>query len=308
MALELAKTVAALFSIAVMFGTSLVHADEVRIEATIPRFGNGMGVGFESVWIMSGTSLGRIRISDNSVADIPLPDVLGRSVSADTVAGEGAVWVPDAQHSTIYKIDPGSNQVVRRISVELTPPAESLGVGEGAVWAICGGGDTLKRFAATNGNEQTAITLPARGFGVLVAFGAVWVTSPTNDELYRIDPVSNSMMATTELSSRPRFMTASEGSIWVFNDGDGSVQRIDPASGKVVVSIPTGAPGKGTITTGGGYVWASTRSSPIIQIDPRTNTVRGKYHVLIEEYGTLRYGGGSLWLSGGSVRRIRPPQ
>ena len=116
------------------------------------------------------------------------------------------------------------------------------------------------------------------------------------------------MMATTELSSRPRFMTASEGSIWVFNDGDGSVQRIDPASGKVVVSIPTGAPGKGTITTGGGYVWASTRSSPIIQIDPRTNTVLGKYQVLIEEYGTLRYGGGSLWLSGGSVRRIRPPQ
>jgi virginiamycin B lyase len=312
MALEYAKTVAALFSIAVMFVTSLVRADEVLpdalIEATISRFGNGMGVGFDSVWIMSGTSLGRIRIGDNSVADIPLPDVLGRSVNADTVTGEGAVWVPDAGHSAIYKIDPGSNQVVRKISADLTPRTESLGVGEGAVWAICGGGYTLKRFATTNGNEQAAITLPARGFGVLVAFGAVWVTSPTNDELYRINPVSNSLMATIELSSRPRFMTASEGSIWVFNDGDGSVQRIGAASSKVVASIPTGAAGNGTITTGGGYVWASTRSSPIIQIDPRTNTVRGKYHVLIEEYGTLRYGAGSLWLSGGSVRRIRPPE
>jgi virginiamycin B lyase len=157
----------------------------------------------------------------------------------------------DAEHSVIYKIDPVSDQVVRKIAADLTPHTESLGVGEGAVWAICGDGDTLKRFDATNGNEQTAITLAARGFGVLVAFGAVWVTSPANDELYRIDPVSNSVMATTDLSSRPRFMTASEGSVWVFNDGDGSVQRLDAATGKVVASIPTGAPDKGTITAGG---------------------------------------------------------
>jgi virginiamycin B lyase len=312
MALQYAKSVAALFSFAVMLGTSLVHADEIlpdaRIEATIPRYGNGMGVGFGSVWIMSSTSLGRIRINDNSVVDILLPDALGRAIFADTVAGEGAVWVPDAEHSTIYKIDPESNQIVWKISVDLTPRAESLGVGEGSVWAICGSGETLKRFAATNGNEQADIILPARGFGVLVAFGAVWVTSPVNDEVYRIDPTSNSVTATIELSSRPRFMTASEGSIWAFNDGDGSVQRIDATNGKVVASIPTGAPEKGTITTGGGYVWASTRSSPIIQIDPRTNAVQGKYHVSTEEYGTLRYGGGSLWLSGSSVRRMRVPE
>jgi len=81
-----------------------------------------------------------------------------------------------------------------------------------------------------------------------------------------------------------------------------------PQAAKVVASIPTGGLDKGTITTGGGYVWASTRSLPIIKIDPRTNTIRGKYHVLMEEYGTLRYGGDSLCLSGGSVRRIRPPE
>lgn len=274
----------------------------------IPRFGNGMGVGFGSVWIMGFDSLARIRINDNSVADIAIPDARSRWNTADTVVGEGAVWVPDAEHSVIYKIDPVSDQVVGKIPADLTPHAESLGVGEGSIWAICGAGDTLKRFDGTNGSERTALTLPARGLGVLVAFGAIWVTSPTDDELYRIDPVSNSVRATIDLSSQPRFMTASEGSVWVFNDGDGSVQRIDAATGKIVASIPTGAPGKGTITAGGGYVWASTLSSPIIQIDPRANAIRGKYHVVIEEYGTLRYGGGSLWLSGGSVRRIRPPE
>jgi hypothetical protein len=112
-ALQYAKTIAAIFAIAVMFGTNTVRAVEILpdagIEATIPRFGNGMGVGFGSVRIMSGTSLGRIRINDNSVVDIPMPDVLGRAIFADTVAGEGAIWVPDAEHSAMHKIDPESN-------------------------------------------------------------------------------------------------------------------------------------------------------------------------------------------------------
>ena len=62
MALQSAKTIATIFAIAVMFWTNTVRADEIlpdaRIEATIPQFGNGMGVGFNSVWIMSSTVTG----------------------------------------------------------------------------------------------------------------------------------------------------------------------------------------------------------------------------------------------------------
>ena len=180
-------------------------------------------------------------------------------------------------------------------------------MGEGSVWAVSGGGDVLKRFAAADGAEQAAIALPSNGFGVLVAHGAVWVTSPANDELYRIDPASNRVVSTTELSSRPRIMVADADSIWVYNDGDGTVQRVDGVSGKVTASVPTGTSGRAAITAGGGYVWVKPRGLLIIQIDPRNNAVRGRFHV--PDYGTnIGYAGGSLWLSGDAVRRIRPPE
>ncbi len=281
---------------------------EARIEATIPRFGMGMGAGFGSVWIMGTDSLARIRITDNAVTDLPIPAALGRWIFGDTIAGEGAVWIPDATHGVIFKIDPVANRIAAQIKADLAGRAESLGVGQGSIWAVCGDGDVVKRFAAGDGAEQATIRLPFNGFGVLVAYGAVWVTSPGNDELYRIDPAGDRVVSTTELGAGPRFMVAAAKSIWVFDDGDGTVQRVDAVSGKVIASIPTGTPDKGTITAGGGYVWVSTRHVPLIQIDPTTNVIRGRYRLPVEEYATLRYAGGSLWLSGSAVRRIRPPE
>jgi hypothetical protein len=52
----------------------------------------------------------------------------------------------------------------------------------------------------------------------------------------------------------------------------------------------------------------STNAVPIIKIDPRTNSVRDKFKVEMNEYSTIRFGDGSLWISGGSVRRIKPPE
>ena len=55
--------------------TTTVRAGEIQeahIEAVISRFGYFMGAGFGSIWVMSGDKLARIRLSDNSVTDIPI--------------------------------------------------------------------------------------------------------------------------------------------------------------------------------------------------------------------------------------------
>jgi len=179
MALDWGKTAAALLTLSLGCSTGAAwSADQLpdaHVETKIPRFGT-MAVGFESVWVMSHDSLARIRIIDTSVIEIPIAGAFGRSAYGDTAVGEGAVWVPDANHGAVYKIDPVSNRVAMQVEVILAEKAESLGVGEGSVWAVSGGGDVLKRFAAADGAEQAAIALPSNGYGVLVAHGAVWVT------------------------------------------------------------------------------------------------------------------------------------
>jgi virginiamycin B lyase len=289
-------------------------ARELRVEATVPSYGYSMGVGFGSLWMMSGDKVVRINVGDNSTTDLPIEgarDLFGFTTQRSMAVGEGAIWVPDFDRGVIYKIDPQTNHVVKRIAADMVGHGGSIGAGLGAVWVVTGGSNNeLSRFSAESGAEDAKVPLPSRSSAALVAFGSVWITGTGNDELYRVDPTSNEIVATIELDSDPRFLAAGEGSVWVFNEGTGSVQRIDGNDSKLIATIETEAAGKGsTITVGGGFVWVSTRLVPVIQIDPRTNSVRRKFN-LVGKAGasTIAYAGGSLWISGSSVRRIKPPE
>jgi streptogramin lyase len=305
----------ALVSVANTAGAEEIVGD-ARIEATIPQTGNVMGVGFDSVWMMSleTKKLLRINPSDNSVTEIPILGTVGPFANAGLALGEGAVWVPDHGRSMIYKIDPKTNRVAKEIPGDLLgggtlgPRAlDGIAVGERAVWAITDHKE-LRRYSAKDGAQEAAVSLPSQSSGVVVAFGSVWITGTGNDELYRVDPTTNQIAATIDLRSNPRSLVAGEGSIWVCNEGDGTVQRIDGKSGELVATIEAGAGNYCAMAIGGGFVWVSTRGQPFVQIDPRTNSVRGKYKVEMQGYSTIRFGSGSLWLSGRTVRRIKPPE
>ena len=281
-------------------------AQEARIEATIPRYGNIMAVGFGSVWIRTGDKLNRIDWADNSITDIPIAGFVASAGWFGSIAvGSDAIWLPDP--NTIYRIDARTNQVTKQIAADL-PVGGQIEFADGSVWAITGSDRTqLIRYGAETGAEEAAITLPSRSTAVLAAFGSVWITGAGNEELYRVDPNSNKITATIDIGSRPGALAAGEGSVWVLNEGDGTVQRIDGTTGKLIATIDAGAIGKGALDVGGDFVWVNSRLMPIVQIDPRTNSVRGKFKVETHEYSTIRYGGGSLWISGASVRRIKPP-
>ena len=70
---------------------------EARVEATIPQTGNVMGVGFDSLWMMSlaTNKLIRINLDDNSVTEIPISGAVGPFRHTGMAEGEGAIWLPD---------------------------------------------------------------------------------------------------------------------------------------------------------------------------------------------------------------------
>ena len=149
--------------------TTTVGAEEtVReawVEATIS--GNVMGVGFDSLWMMSLTTnkLVRINPGDNSATEIPLTGAGISFSGAGMAVGEGAIWVPDTDRSMIYKIDPRTNQVAMPIPIDLLgtigiPGRSGIAAGEGAVWVITSNNE-LRRYSAEGGTQEAAISLPA---------------------------------------------------------------------------------------------------------------------------------------------------
>ncbi|CAN7337072.1 Vgb family protein [Rhizobium sp. LjRoot258] len=292
---------------------------ELKVQAKILRRGDFIAFGFGSVWMMSGNHLGRFNPADNSTIDIPVEGAIGPYRGIAT--GERAVWVPDIESKTIFKIDPQANRVVMRIPADLSDSEGSIGVGAGAVWVVTMAGKKitskdynreLSRFNAATGVLEATLQLPARGAAAIFDHGSVWVTGFNKNELYRVDPVTNRVVATIALRERPRFLASGEGSVWVVNQGDGTVQRIDARSNELMATIETGAAGGGgDIAVGGGFTWVTSREWPVIKIDAKNNQLVGTFHAPRDAEGmgdAIRYGAGSVWVSGTSLFRIDPSQ
>ncbi len=290
---------------------------ELVVEAKIPRGGDFLGFGFESVWMMTGDRLVRVNPADNSFVEIPVEGAGG--IYRGIAFGEQAVWVPDTESQMIFKIDPSNNSVAMSIPAALFDSEGSIGIGAGAVWAVTseGAGVTskeynrrLSRFNAANGALEAVIDLPSRGASVIYDFGSVWITGYSGNALYRLDPNNNEIIATVSVNDRPRFLASGGGAIWVLTQGDGSVQRVDPATNSVTATIATNAEGVGDIDVGGGSVWIATLTTPLYRIDPGTNRLLGGYRAPSGETGmrdAVRWGAGSIWVSGTAIFRIVPP-
>jgi TolB-like protein/DNA-binding winged helix-turn-helix (wHTH) protein len=296
----------------------LYPGDALVIEATIPKSGNWLEFGFDSIWTFVGTKLVRVNPADNSFVEI---DIKASGNTRSLVAGEGAVWVPDIGKRAIIKVDPASNRVVGEFPATMLYRQSKLGAGEGSIWVVTatGGDKTLTRYNATTGAIEAEIPLPSIGADVLVAFGSVWVAGIDGNAVYRIDPKANTITQTISVHSRPKLLCSCEGSVWVVNTTDGFVDRIDGRSGQITASINAGMvfPLDGDIACGGGYVWGHVAAShagnkalpsiPVVQIDPRTNEVIRRY-IGGKGFGwDLRYGAGSLWMTGSALFRIEPP-
>jgi branched-chain amino acid transport system substrate-binding protein len=177
--------------------------------------------------------------------DVGAPLAVGTTPSA-VAAGEGSVWVLNADDRTVSRIDPASGRVAPPKAITEGTPA-AIAVGEGSLWVVSGIQRTSSqvRLAVSSAevlklDPDTAVEFPrsrvrlsqpaARAFtgqsNIRVAAGAgrVWVVNPSRT-VSVIDPVHNSVIGTaTDLDAGA--IALERRGAWVVDAGS-AIARID---------------------------------------------------------------------------------
>jgi len=205
----------------------------------------GLAFGHGSVWATSAEH-GTVSRIDPETGEVAAEIEVGRG-AVDIAADErsGAVWVaglylpkdyggydsPEAsEDNKLSRVDPETNRVVAEIPIGAGSPdggAQSVAVGEGAVWAQSSDGRLFKVDPATN---EVVAVVPLGDYSshLLVSGGAVW--------------------ATVQVSTATRLV------------------RVAPRTGHVVASEdlgPTERVGFGRLVAGGGYVWFASGTGEV---------------------------------------------
>jgi streptogramin lyase len=256
-----------------------------------------------------------------------------KGFSANTVEGTfgaGSLWVCkgdwEAAADVVLRVDPETNRVVDRISVE---SPTGLAFGHGSVWATSSGHGTVSRIDPKTGEVAAEIEV-GRGAvdiatdertgdvwvaGLLLKYGAdIHPEDSKDNKLSRIDPATNRVVAEIPIAANSReggaqSVAVGEGAVWA-QSADGRLFKVDPATNKVVGDVPLGEYSS-DLEVYGGAVWATVQASSgtrLVRVDPST------VHVVASEhgrepanggYGPLAAGGGYVWLtSGGGLARV----
>ena len=209
----------------------------------------GLAFGHGSVW---ATSAGHGTVSriDPQTDEVVAKIEVGRG-AVDIAADEhsGDVWVAglylpedysgdfsqeDSEYNKLSRVDPETNQVVAEIPIvanSLEGGAQSVAVGEGAVWTQSGDGRLFKVDLANN-EVVGVVPLGETSSDLEVSGDAVWATVQTSSgtRLVRVDPRTVHVVA-SEHGPEPNKggyggLVAGGGYVWLTSGG--GLARVAP--------------------------------------------------------------------------------
>jgi DNA-binding SARP family transcriptional activator/ABC-type branched-subunit amino acid transport system substrate-binding protein/DNA-binding beta-propeller fold protein YncE len=161
----------------------------------------------DAVWVINADlTVSRIDPRSNQVVD-------RTAAKAENIAaGEGDVWITEG--NTLAEIDPGTNQISRRIELDEAEGLSDVAVGGGAVWGTDPEGGNLWRVDTGRAARKRAIPLELWVAGVTFGEGAVWTTNEITDEVHRVHPRGRKAELVAGVAS-PRDVAAADGAVWV---------------------------------------------------------------------------------------------
>lgn len=203
-----------------------------------PKVGVGatsLAVGFDSVWIVKGTTRTLLRYSTRALTRTGPATALPPGNPIAVATAKHAVWVgsrhgPEDVPEAAIRIKVGtSSRVVSSTTID--DGVQDLTVGEGAVWVIGRSQARVTRIDMATGRRKTFGVggAPQR---IAVGDGAAWVS---NDDGYvtRID-LRSERIKRIGVSRGPRGIAVGDGAVWVAASLAGTLTRLDPATGDVV--------------------------------------------------------------------------
>lgn len=253
----------------------------------------------DAVWVgdaRDGT-VTRIDAADRRVAQ-----TVGIGAPAiDLAVRDDEVWAATGSFGAVVRIDPQLGAATRRVDLAapgatVVPPASSVGIAGGAVWAgargglvridpaagriearvdldgapalgIAGGEDALWattiRRRATRVEAGSAAVTAAFNAGVFVVplaldGAAVWVADADDGQLWKLDAATGAQVLTARAGAGSQGIAVGEGSLWVASWRDGTLQRLDPATGDVRATVRLGGEPQ-EVAVAGGLVWVAVR-------------------------------------------------
>jgi serine/threonine-protein kinase len=243
---------------------------------------------------------------------------VGNDPVAVAAVGSG-VWVANRADSTVWRIDPATNEVELKAAThgapaDITISSTHVLVTNGPLEA------GIVVIDSSSGGQEDVFSLAAGAFfgspSIAAGDSGVWVA--TGDRrVGRLNIVGGTLInpvvipQPTDERADAAFssVAVSENGIWVAGDPvDPALWRIDPSTGELVASIHLPFAPK-DVAAGAGAIWVTSQlDDTLSRIDPTTNRIAATISVGKGAAG-VAVGSGSVWVTNevdGTVSRVDP--
>ena len=136
------------------------------------------------------------------------------AVGSDAANG---IWVVNELGGTVMRIDPDTNEVVDRITVD-SPTA--VAADDGGVWVTSEANDRVQRFDPVDGTTLVTLEagdrIPDGPTAIAIGADGVWVASDLEPVVVRIDPATNEVVEQLAIGGIAGAMAVdTDGNVWV---------------------------------------------------------------------------------------------
>jgi DNA-binding beta-propeller fold protein YncE len=277
----------------------------------------------------SGKEVASIKIGDGKAGTYGNPK--------DMAVDGNTIWVTDAGHSAVARIDPNTNQIAEEIPLQFTNATGKtqkiqpfgLALDGRTLWVSDFDQNLVVRVDTETKNILAVIPEINNPEGIAVNSKGVWVVEHRSDKLIRIDSATNTITAVVSISTPEKatpnarcgmcidYVVATESATWVPLNLGNAVARIDSDTNKVSAFIPldfsprTLAVTENAVWAAGGLASPKCGTTPggIARIDLQTNTLVGA--ITIPCAASVGIYQGNIWIGSGfpgtsTLTQIKP--